>query len=256
MNVGQNPNIVGAAYDRNDNDGATPTTLFGIDSSLDVLVRQGAVDGNAADAAGGGSPNGGLLTTLGSLGVLVTDLVGFDIIDQGTAGVGAALSVMQVEGETTSKLFSINLNASTPNQPRGAATLVGEVGGGELIRAMAIAPPRIQFKKASFTVNEAAGTATITITRTGGSDVAAGVLFSAFGGTATPMGDYLPPAFNTLISFSAGRYRRHNHHLDRQRRRGRGTRDGVVEPRRGDGREYAPRRRTRPRRDHRQQRMI
>ena len=38
---------------------------------------------------------------------------------------------MQVEGETTSKLFSINLNAGTTNQPQGPATLVGVVGAGE-----------------------------------------------------------------------------------------------------------------------------
>ena len=182
-NVGQNPNIVGAAYDRNDNNGATATTLFGIDSGLNVLVRQGAVDGNPADVAGGGSPNGGLLTTLGSLGVLVTDVAGFDIVDQGSAGIGAALAVMQVEGETTSKLFSINLTAGLTNQPLGSATLVGTVAGGELIRAMAIAPPRIQFKKASFTVNEAAGTATITVTRTGGTSGTASV---AFRPSATP----------------------------------------------------------------------
>ena len=114
------------------------------------MVRQGAVDGNPADVAGGGSPNGGLLTTLGSLGVLVTDVAGFDIVDQGSAGIGAALAVMQVEGETTSKLFSINLTAGLTNQPLGSATLVGTVGGGELIRAMAIAPPRIQFKNGEF----------------------------------------------------------------------------------------------------------
>ena len=203
-NVGQNPNIVGAAYDRNDNDGATATTLFGIDSGLNVLVRQGAVDGNVMDVAGGGSPNGGLLTTLGSLGVLVTDMVGFDIIDQGSAGIGAALAVMQVEGETISKLFSINLNAGLTNQPLGSATLVGTVGGGELIRAMAIAPPQIQFKAASYKVNEAAGTVTITVTRTGDSSTTASVLVSAFGDTATETSDYLPPLPNTPIVFNRG----------------------------------------------------
>ena len=64
-NVGVDPNVVAAAYDRNDNNGATASTLFAIDSTLNNLVRQGAIDGNAVDTAGGGSPNGGLLTTLG-----------------------------------------------------------------------------------------------------------------------------------------------------------------------------------------------
>ena len=67
-NVGDIPSVVGEAYTNNDVDGATPTTLFGIEAGNDVLVRQGAVDGNAADVAGGGSPNGGRLTTIGPTG--------------------------------------------------------------------------------------------------------------------------------------------------------------------------------------------
>lgn|GEM_PF-4062382 len=42
-------------------------------------MRQGAVDGSAADVAGGGSHNGGLLTTIGALGEDVTDQVALDI---------------------------------------------------------------------------------------------------------------------------------------------------------------------------------
>jgi trimeric autotransporter adhesin len=202
-NAGTDPNVVAAAYDRNDNDGTTATTLFGIDSMLNVFVRQGAVDGNALDVAGGGSPNGGLLTTLGGLGVNPTDLVSFDIAGAGAGGNGVALSVMQLEGETVSKLFAINTSASTTNQPQGTATLIGTIGGGELITAMAVAPPKIQFSAASYVVNEAAGTATVTVTRTGGAGFAASVLFSAFGGTATPGADYVSQT-NTLISFLPG----------------------------------------------------
>src|SRR5436309_896480 len=64
---------------------ATTTTLFGIDSNLDVLVRQGSVDGTPV------SPNTGQLFTVGPLGVNTTNLVGFDI--SGTTGTAyAALS--------------------------------------------------------------------------------------------------------------------------------------------------------------------
>jgi hypothetical protein len=203
-NVGADPNITGVAYDRNDLDGATATTLFGIDSTLNILVRQGAVDGNAGDVAGGGSPNGGLLNTLGSLGVNPTDQVGFDISSDGRLGVGAALAVMQLEGETTSKLFSINLQAGLTNQALGTATLIGTVGTTDALTAMAIAPASIQFKTTNTIVKEKAGTfAVIEITRTGGATIAASALFNTSDGTATAGLDYTGLA-NELVNFAPG----------------------------------------------------
>jgi hypothetical protein len=203
-NVGTDPNITGAAYDRNDNDPATATTLFGIDSNLNILVRQGAIDGNAGDIAGGASPNGGLLTTLGSLGVNPTNQVGFDISDDGRAGVGTALAVMQLEGETTSKLFSINLNAGLTNQALGSATLIGTVGTSDVITAMAIAPASIQFTTTNTIVKEKAGTfAMIEITRSGGHDRTASVVFNTGDGSATAGADYTA-VLNELITFNPG----------------------------------------------------
>ena len=61
-NASANPNLVGMAYTNNFNS-AVSTTLFGIDSNLDILVRQGSV-GGAPD-----SPNNGKLTSIGSLPV-------------------------------------------------------------------------------------------------------------------------------------------------------------------------------------------
>lgn len=196
-NVGANPNAVAAAYDRNDNDGTTATTLFLIDSALNILVRQGAVDGSVADVAGGGSPNGGLLTTIGGLGVNVTDVASFDIAGNGTAGQGGvALAALQVEGETVSKLFRINLAT-------GSATLVGVIGkGGELIRAMAIAPPTFSFSAGGYGVSERAGSATITIRRHGGSSGAASVQFTVSDGSAVSGSDYAP--LSVLVNFAAG----------------------------------------------------
>lgn len=201
--VGANPNVVASAYDRNDNNAATATTLFGIDSTLNTLVRQGAVDGNSGDAAGGGSPNGGLLTTIGSLGVDPTDNVGFDIIDQGTLGSGAALAVMQLNGETVSKLFSINLSTGLANQPAGSATLIGTIGGGEVLTAMAIAPPTIQFAAPIVRVYENAGKAVIAITRTGGTGATATVRFDTVDGTALAVRDYTA-VNNYVVTFNPG----------------------------------------------------
>lgn len=196
-NAGQNPNIVGAAYDRNDIDIATPTTLYGIDSTLNILVAQGGLNGIP-------SPNLGQLFTLGSLGVDPTDRVGFDISDNGQGGVGAALAVMQLNGETTSKLFSINLNPSTSNQPIGSATLVGEIGTDDPLTAMAIAPASIQFAVTNTIVKEKNGTfAVIEITRTGGHDSVATVVFNTSDGTATAGADYTA-LVNEAVTFAPG----------------------------------------------------
>ena len=62
-NFGLNPNVVGAAY-TNNVAGATTTTLFGIDSNLDILVRQGGIN----VPPGSPSPNGGQLFTVGVSG--------------------------------------------------------------------------------------------------------------------------------------------------------------------------------------------
>jgi len=111
-NFGSNPNVVGAAY-TNSFAGAsilTTTTLYGIDSNLDILVRQGGVDGAAP------SPNTGQLTTIGPLGVNPTGLLGFDI--QGSNN--KAFAAFNAPAES-SKLYTLNLST-------GAATLLGTIG--------------------------------------------------------------------------------------------------------------------------------
>jgi trimeric autotransporter adhesin len=118
-NVGADPNIVGAAY-TNSFSGATTTTLYGIDSDLDILVTQGGLNGNP-------SPNGGQLFTVGSLTVDTTEMVGFDIAAPGDI----ALASLTSPGLTTSSLYWIDL-------PTGTATPIAQIGGGELIRDIAI----------------------------------------------------------------------------------------------------------------------
>ena len=120
-NFGQDPNVVAVAY-TNNFAGTTSTTLYGIDSSRDALVRQGGVNGSP-------SPNLGALSTVGSLGVDTSDLVGFDI----SSGGATAFASLTVAGEAASKLYSINL-------ANGSATSLGNIGSGELVRGIAAAP--------------------------------------------------------------------------------------------------------------------
>ena len=116
---GITPRIVGSAYTNNFN-GTSVTTLFGIDSNRDVLVRQGGVNGVP-------SPNGGVLSTIGpGLGFNTSDLVGFDI--SGISGLAFA-SLVGPTG-AASQLFTINLAT-------GSATLVGTIGTGVTLTGLA-----------------------------------------------------------------------------------------------------------------------
>jgi len=178
-NAGANPNIVGVAY-TNDFDGATSTTLYGIDSNLDILVRQGSIGGSPE------SPNMGRLTTIGTLGVNTTDQVGFDI----TAPNDVAFASLTPMGASSSSLYSINLNS-------GAATLVGAIGGGAIIRDIAIPITFIpSAQQAGFAVVNAASFSTDTI--------APGAIVSVFGPFMTQNNMVFFPASSTLPTTLGG----------------------------------------------------
>lgn len=155
-NAGANPNLVAVGY-TNNFDRTTTTTLYGIDSNLDILVRQGSV-GGAPD-----SPNNGRLTTIGALGVNTTDQAGFDI----TAPNDVAFASLTTMGASSSSFYSINLNT-------GAATLVGAIGGSALIRDIAIPTTFIpSAQQAGFAVTNAASFSADTL--------APGMIATAFG---------------------------------------------------------------------------
>lgn len=113
------PSVVAAAYDRNFPRGGppatdlTPTTLFGIDNLAGTLVRIGGVDGSP-------SPNAGLVTTIGSLGLgaSLNDEINLDI-----SGSGIAYASFFNGGFGSTNFYTINLGT-------GLATLVGTVGNG------------------------------------------------------------------------------------------------------------------------------
>lgn len=112
-NAGQNPNIVASGY-TNSFAGTTTTTLYNIDSNLDILTTQNP-------------PNNGTLNTVGSLGVNAGGETGLDI----TPGNNTAFASIQT-GASSSALYTINLTS-------GAASIVGPIGGGAVIRDIAIA---------------------------------------------------------------------------------------------------------------------
>ncbi len=112
-NFGQNPNVVASGY-TNSFGGATTTTLYDIDSNLDILVTQSP-------------PNNGTLNTVGSLGINVSGEAGFDI----NSGNNTALASLQPAAGGASSLYRINLTT-------GAATVIGAIGSGLTIRDIAI----------------------------------------------------------------------------------------------------------------------
>jgi hypothetical protein len=101
--------VVAAAYTNDDNDASTSSTLFGIDSGTDSLVRIGGIDGTP-------SPNNGVVTTIGPLGADTSELAGLDVPLGASTAAFASLTVGGV-----SQLHSVNLVT-------GAATLIGAIG--------------------------------------------------------------------------------------------------------------------------------
>ena len=109
-NAGRTPRAVGAAYTNPDNNPATGTTLFVIDSGNDVGAIQDP-------------PNAGVLNTFLPLGADAGDVLGFDI------SAGQVLIVVSPSGTSASVLFDVANNARRN---------LGVIGTGEPIRALAI----------------------------------------------------------------------------------------------------------------------
>ena len=111
---GTNPNNVASAY-TNSFAGATSTQLYGVDTALDTLLTQ-------ANSAG-------TLATVGPLGVDVNDMLSFDI-----SGVtGQAYMSVQAADLTRSTFWTVDLTT-------GEATMLGQIGGGALVGAIAVVP--------------------------------------------------------------------------------------------------------------------
>lgn len=118
--------------------GAKSTTLFGIDSVSDALVRIGGNPADGAACPNATNPNCGVSSLVQPLGIAgdVTPINGFDI--DGTTGV--ALAALAIGDGKSSTLYVINPNGdlgATPPVP--VAVVAGAIGGGERVRSLTLA---------------------------------------------------------------------------------------------------------------------
>lgn len=114
------PGVVACAYNNNDNLPETSTTLFNIDATRDILVRQDP-------------PNAGTLNTIGGLGVDVTTVAGFDVSGStGTAYAGLVVKDGNKKRLRTT-LFTVNLAT-------GTATSLGRIGGPWPLTSLTVLP--------------------------------------------------------------------------------------------------------------------
>lgn len=114
-NAGRNPTVSAAAYTNNVAE-ATETTLYDIDSGLNVLATQAP-------------PNDGTLNTVGPIGVNTTDETGFDI----SGRTGDAFAILTPSSPRRSNLYRVNLTT-------GATTVVAGVGPRGRYRGLTLAP--------------------------------------------------------------------------------------------------------------------
>ncbi len=119
-NDGATPDIVAAAYNNNFA-GASTTTLFAIDSTLDDVVTIGT-------AFGATSPNTGQMTTLGALGVDTLSNAGFDISNLSGEGF---LSLTRT-GQTASELYSLDFGTGL------GMTKFGAISAAEILEDIAV----------------------------------------------------------------------------------------------------------------------
>jgi hypothetical protein len=121
-NEGQSPNLIATAYTNSVSPAPTATVLYAIDSTRNLLTKLT-------------TPNDGKVTTIGALGVDITDVGGFDIFG-GASGTGAtkpveAYAVLMTGGK--SGLYAIDLAT-------GTATLKGLIGHPTAVHGLAIQP--------------------------------------------------------------------------------------------------------------------
>lgn len=114
------PGVVACAYNNNDNNPETSTTLFNIDATRDILVRQDP-------------PNAGTLNTIGALGVDVSDVAGFDI--SGSTGIAYAGLIVKDGNKKRLRTTLVTVNLAT-----GATTSLGRVGGPWPLTSLTVLP--------------------------------------------------------------------------------------------------------------------
>lgn len=122
--AGQPPALAAAAYTYNKTDERL-TTNFAVDRRLGTLVMQGSAEGRTPVV----SPNTGVLTTIGPLGLGPLVDVSFDIGDL----TGAALVAVRTAAQPRTRLHLVDLAT-------GTAQAIGTVGDGAPLVGLAVEP--------------------------------------------------------------------------------------------------------------------
>ena len=110
------PVLVGTAYTNSVTPAPTETVAYAINAATGALVRLRA-------------PGDGLSSTVGSLGVATSGHVGFDIVGPDNR----AYATLTPPAGGPSRLYFVSLRT-------GHATQIGTVGGGAVLRGIAVAP--------------------------------------------------------------------------------------------------------------------
>ena len=116
VNSGTPPVLVGTAYTNSVTPAPTETVPYAINAATGALVRLLA-------------PGDGLSSTVGSLGVATSGYVGFDIVGPDNR----AYATLTPPAGGPSRLYFVSLRT-------GHATQIGTVGGGAVLRGIAVAP--------------------------------------------------------------------------------------------------------------------
>ncbi|MBL8516362.1 MAG: DUF4394 domain-containing protein [Betaproteobacteria bacterium] len=123
-NAGKTPAVMAAGYTYNKQNDKI-TTNFAVDGKLDMLVMQGSKEGATTPV----SPNTGQLFTVGRIGAGESARVSFDISDVSNTAFGAFTKA----GASSTRFYLVNLE-------NGAGTFQGTIGGGEVVKGIAIEP--------------------------------------------------------------------------------------------------------------------
>lgn len=175
----------------------TVTNNNAVNFSVNIATFSG-VDQTTPVTASGGQYINNTSPTLNYLAALSVNAGGYGIIAAGCNTTGGTIGESYTDhGETTvgagfSRLGSLAFAGAGTTNPgiTYGANVRGGVAGCTLNPAPAGSPGTLQFSFSTYSVNENAGTVTITATRAGGSTGAASVNYATSNGTATAGSDY------------------------------------------------------------------
>src|SRR5262249_51841170 len=120
---------------------------------------------------------------------------GFTVLDSQLVSSNAVQAVVATKDVSAAGTYNVTWSA-TPAQTAYMWLVAGQHG------TPAPQPGTLQFSSSGYSVNENQGTATVAVTRTGGSDGAVSVNYATSNGTATAGSDYTAAA--GTLTFAAG----------------------------------------------------